>query len=148
MTQAQYIRDVTAFTRSLRSANIHTDLSIRPIGKFGTSLGGRVAARGYLLHAVIEQFDFRAGARLERALRYRIYLPGQIPGKDEPLIRLQSDKRGHPNNAHFAPNFMEAHFDEERWPDWLKPPDVFKVYSLFTMIVKSNGELPEPFRSA
>ncbi len=109
---------------------------------------GTIATRGYHLFVPTEKFDFDQGARIQNGFRYRIFIPGQNPNADEPLIRLQSDKRGHPNNAHFPPNYMRAHFQEKDWPEWLRSPDIFKAYKLFEMIVKENGLLPEPFRSA
>jgi hypothetical protein len=110
---------------------------------------GSVRASGFLLYVPIEQFDFTpTGARIERAFRYKIFLPGWTdPDHDEPLIRLQSDKRGFSNNAHFGQDLKE-HFKEEHWPDWLKPPEVLKAYLLFTKIVKNNGTLPAPFGPA
>ena len=154
MTQRQYLSDVSTFIQSLHNArsshnaDIWTNLIIRRIGDTGTTLEGQVQARGYLLQVGIERFNFATNALMPEAFRYRIFTPGWTdPRIDQALIRLQTDKRGKPINAHFPPNYMTAHFTIDRWPAWLKPPTFFTAYKLFTMIVKT-GALPEPFASA
>ena len=152
MTQREYILAVTTLKQRLDAAGIRNSIEIRPVGTFGTvlTMNSSVEASGFVLQVGLENFDFFPDGTVHRAFRYRIFEPGKQPGRDEPLIRLQSAKKfdKYPNHAHFAPNFMADHFNESHWPDWLKNPDFTKAYELLKQIVTGEGALPEPFRSA
>jgi hypothetical protein len=68
-------------------------------------------------------------------------------GSDE-LIRFQTDRHGNPENAHFPPHFAIEHFDIARWPAHLQDMNFLTMFKFFLDVVRRDGDLPEPFRSA
>ena len=114
-------------------------------GVFASDLVGDVhAPAGYSLLVRKEYLRIELDGSIHRQYRYTI-----LRGSDE-LIRMQTDLR-HPENAHFPPNYLSEdgkHFTIDRWPDYLQDMNFLTMYKFFRSVIRADGELPEPFKSA
>lgn len=130
-----------------------TTLCIRPpfkttiSGVFGTELAGIVRTKiGYEINVRRELIWVDpAGSVAKKAYRY-ILSRGGVE-----VIRFQTDSQNYAANAHFPPNFISGngkHFEKHLWSPELQDPDFEVIYKFFSRIIREEGQLPEPFRSA
>jgi hypothetical protein len=71
-----------------------------------------------------------------------------VAGND--VLRIETE-RGRPEHAHFPPRYSSGtnrHYNIDRWPADLKDMNFLKAFDLWAQLVRSVGQLPEPFRSA
>jgi hypothetical protein len=65
-------------------------------------------------------------------------------------LRIETET-GKPAHAHCPPRYLSGigrHFDIIHWPQDLQDMNFIKVFALWSEMVRTEGELPEPFRSA
>jgi hypothetical protein len=115
-----------------------------PSGVFKSYVHGTHERIGYVLDINYEYFEIQRNGGLHKVYRYRIRR-----GADE-LIRFQSARPPHSENAHFPPQFLSGanHFSIERWPAQLQDMNFHTIFALYLDVVRNDGELPEPFKSA
>jgi len=114
-------------------------------GLFQTELRGHHERIGYTLTVNYEYLILQPDKSIRKKYRYRI-----SRGAEE-LIRFQSDRNNNPENAHFPPHFLSEdgrHFEMPRWPSHLQDMSFPIVFKFFLDVVRADGDLPEPFRSA
>lgn len=111
-------------------------------GLFKTELKGSHERLGFMLEIKHEFFEELRDGSIQKNYRYRI-----MRGSAE-LIRFQTARHPHPENAHFPPLFESEHFEISRWPVELQDMNFPTIYKFFLEFVRMDGALPEPFRSA
>jgi hypothetical protein len=116
-------------------------------GVFESDLKGTHERIGYVLNVNYEYMGaLPDGTFYPKKYRYRI-----LRGTDE-LIRFQTARNGFPENAHFPPHFLSEdgaeHFTIERYPAHMKAMNFQTIFQFYLDLVRADGELPEPFKSA
>lgn len=146
----QYIAEVKQRVDSLkelfpRSTTLEIkELASIPSGVFKSILSGKHERMAYTLDVNYENIELLRSGDVHKAYRYRI-----LRGTTE-LIRFQTDRLGHPENAHFPPYFLSGHdhFTIDRYPPPMRDMNFLVVFRFYLDVVRMDGELPEPFKSA
>lgn len=133
---SRYIEEVNELIRLLSAAAESCTLEIRPLGRFGSRLEGRVRlASGYELSVGKEQIIAERGRPVERVYRY------YIRKNDIELLRFETED---PFKPHWHIPGDSRHHPIARLPQTMQPFDFRKAYKLFTEIVALD-RVPPPF---
>jgi hypothetical protein len=111
-------------------------------GLFKTQLTGYHERSGYRLDVRYEVMEVLLDGTFRKSFRYQITRAGHD------IIRLQTDRHGHPPNAHFPPHFEREHFTIANWPPHLQDMNFPVMYQFFLDVVRAGGQLPAEFRNA